>query len=144
MQRAESVTLAFGAPRNAFPEERAVFILKEACDFDHREMPRPWGSRSELAAAAAPRESQRCSRQVEIDRHHILETRGRKPVARARCYLATASPCRICSPPTLDCGAMAAAKCAARRPLLGRDEVMKFLVGLSDRIHELARKERSS
>ena len=119
VQRAESVTLAFLVLLETLsPEERAVFILKEACDCDHREIAATLGITIESSRQLLHRAKARVAAgKSQIDRHHLLEARGRKPVGAARSYLATASRCRTCSPPTSDCGAMAVAKCS---PLVGR------------------------
>ena len=132
VQRAESVTLAFLVLLETLsPEERAVFILKEACDCSHGEIAETLG--------------------ITVDSSRQLLHRAKERVAAGRSRLTgtTASRRRIASrfAHALLSGDDAALRgllaadvglwtdgggkvLAARRPLIGRDEVVKFLVGL--------------
>src|SRR6185503_17227907 len=132
VQRAESVTLAFLVLLERLsPEERAVFILKEACDCSHGEIAETLG--------------------ITVDSSRQLLHRAKERVAAGRSRLTgtTASRRRIASrfAHALLSGDDAALRgllaadvglwtdgggkvLAARRPLIGRDEVVKFLVGL--------------
>ena len=132
VQRAESVTLAFLVLLETLsPEERAVFILKEACDCDHADIANTLGI------------------SVESSRQLLHRAKGRVAARKSRLTGTTSSRRDVASrfAHALLAGDSVALKqmlaadvglwsdgggkvLAARRPLLGRDEVMKFLVGL--------------
>src|ERR687898_193103 len=95
LQRTESVTLAFLVLLEALsPEERAVFILKEAFDYDHGEIAGMLGTTAEMQTGDASALGALLARDVGL----WSDGGGKVP--------------------------------AARRPLVGRDEVLNFLVGL--------------
>src|SRR5262249_35608500 len=132
MQRAESVTLAFLVLLETLsPEERAVFILKEACDCDHAEIAATLGISVESSRQLLHRAKQR----VAAGRSRLTGTASsRRDVARrlAGAWIAGDGE-RLKDMLAADVGLWTdggGKVLAARRPLLGRDEVVKFLVGL--------------
>jgi len=132
VERAESVTLAFLVLLETLsPEERAVFILKEACDCDHAEIATTLGISVESSRQLLHRAKQR----VTAGRSRLTGTSSsRRDVASqfARALLSGDSD-RLKDMLTADVGLWSdggGKVLAARRPLLGRDEVAKFLIGL--------------
>jgi RNA polymerase sigma-70 factor (TIGR02957 family) len=132
VQRAESVTLAFLVLLETLsPEERAVFILKEACDCDHAEIAKTLG----ITVESSRQLLHRAKARVAAGRSRMTGTpSSRRGVASqfARALLAGDSVA-LKDMLAADVGLWSdggGKVLAARRPLLGRDEVMKFLVGL--------------
>lgn len=132
VQRAESVTLAFLVLLETLsPEERAVFILKEACDCDHAEIARTLGISVESSRQLLHRAKER----VAVGRFRVTgTTSSRRVVANqfASALLAGDSAA-LKGMLAADVGLWSdggGKVLAARRPLLGRDEIVKFLVGL--------------
>jgi RNA polymerase sigma-70 factor (ECF subfamily) len=132
VQRAESVTLAFLVLLETLsPEERAVFILKEACDFDHREIATTLG----ITVASSRQLLHRAKASVAAGKSRLTGTTSSRRVVASRFARALLSGDRVALQDMLaaDVGLWSdggGKVLAARRPLLGRDEVMKFLVGL--------------
>src|SRR5690349_19498379 len=132
LQRAESVTLAFLVLLEKLsPEERAVFLLKEVFEYDHAEIAEmlglsPENSRQILhrAKAGLKRERPRLAGS-RASRSAIAERFTRAFSAGDATGLAAllAEDVGMWS----DGGGKAS---AARRPLIGRDHVLNFLVGL--------------
>ena len=131
-QRAESVTLAFLVLLEKLsPEERAVFLLKEVFEYEHAEIAdmlgmAPENSRQMLhrAKARLAKERPRLAGSQE-SRRAVAErfTRAFSTGDGAGLAALLAEDVGIWS----DGGGKAT---AARRPLIGRDEVLNFLVGL--------------
>jgi RNA polymerase sigma factor (sigma-70 family) len=132
IQRAESVTLAFLVLLETLsPEERAVFILKEACDCDHAEIATTLGISVESSRQLLHRAKQR----VAAGKSRLTGTSAsRRDVAnRFTTALLSGDSARLKAMLTADVGLWSdggGKVLAARRPLLGRDEVVKFLIGL--------------
>jgi RNA polymerase sigma-70 factor, ECF subfamily len=131
-QRAESVTLAFLVLLETLsPEERAVFILKEACDCDHAEIATTLGISVESSRQLLHRAKQR----VAAGKSRLTGTSSsRRDVANRFAHaLLSGDNARLKEMLTADVGLWSdggGKVLAARRPLLGRDEVVKFLIGL--------------
>jgi RNA polymerase sigma-70 factor, ECF subfamily len=132
VQRAESVTLAFLVLLETLsPEERAVFILKEACDCDHAEIATTLGISVESSRQLLHRAKQR----VAASRPRLTGTSSsRRDVANRFAHaLLSGDSVRLKDMLTADVGLWSdggGKVLAARRPLRGRDEVAKFLIGL--------------
>ena len=132
IERAESVTLAFLVLLETLsPEERAVFILKEACDCDHAEIAATLGISVESSRQLLHRAKQR----VAAGRSRLTGTSSsRRDVASQFAHaLLSGDSARLKDLLAADVGLWTdggGKVLAARRPLLGRDEVLKFLVGL--------------
>jgi RNA polymerase sigma-70 factor (ECF subfamily) len=132
LARAESVTLAFLVLLETLsPEERAVFILKEACDCDHAEIAATLGISVEGSRQLLHRAKQR----VAAGRSRLTGTSSSRREAAGRFARALISGDgeRLKDMLAADVGLWTdggGKVLAARRPLLGRDEVVKFLVGL--------------
>jgi RNA polymerase sigma-70 factor (ECF subfamily) len=132
VQRAESVTLAFLVLLETLsPEERAVFILKEACDCDHREIASTLGITVESSRQLLHRAKER----VAAGRSRLTGSRSSRRAVASEFARALISGDTVALKDMLaaDVGLWAdggGKVFAARRPLLGRDEVMKFLLGL--------------
>jgi RNA polymerase sigma-70 factor (TIGR02957 family) len=130
--RAESVTLAFLVLLETLsPEERAVFILKEACDCDHGEIASTLGISVESSRQLLHRAKQR----VAAGKSRLTGTSSSRRDAAQRFAQALISGDneRLKHMLAADVGLWTdggGKVLAARRPLLGRDEVLKFLVGL--------------
>jgi RNA polymerase sigma-70 factor (ECF subfamily) len=135
LQRAESVTLAFLVLLEKLsPEERAVFLLKEIFEYDHAEI-------GEILGLSADNSRQLLHRA----KTHLAEGRPRLPLltgtpesrrAVAERFARAFSSGDASALTTLlakdvgmwsDGGGKAS---AARRPLVGREQVATFLVGL--------------
>jgi RNA polymerase sigma-70 factor, ECF subfamily len=131
-QRAESVTLAFLVLLETLsPEERAVFILKEACDCDHAEIATTLGISVESSRQLLHRAKQR----VAAGKSRLTGTSSsRRDVANRFAHaLLSGDNARLKEMLTADVGLWSdggGKVLAARRPLLGQDEVVKFLIGL--------------
>jgi RNA polymerase sigma-70 factor (TIGR02957 family) len=132
VERAESVTLAFLVLLETLsPEERAVFILKEACDSDHAEIANTLGISVESSRQLLHRAKQR----ISAGKSRVTGTpASRRDVAsRFAQALLSGDDVGLKNLLAADVGLWSdggGKVLAARRPLLGRDEVMKFLVGL--------------
>jgi len=132
LQRAESVTLAFLVLLEKLsPEERAVFLLKDIFDYDHAEI-------AEILDTTVDN-----SRQL-LHRAKARITQGRPRLtgtAQSRRALAERFARAFSSGDAAELTALLARDVgmwsdgggkasAARRPLMGRDQVLNFLVGL--------------
>lgn len=132
LQRAESVTLAFLVLLEKLsPEERAVFLLKDIFEYDHSEIAGILGTTTENSRQLLHRAKARLAE----GRPRLTGTaQSRRAVAErfARAFSSgdgselTALLARDVSMWS-DGGGKAS---AARRPLLGRDQVLNFLIGL--------------
>jgi len=132
LQRAESVTLAFLVLLEKLsPEERAVFLLKEIFDYDHSEI-------AEMLGTTADNSRQLLHRA----RGHLAERRprltgtadSRRAVAErfARAF-SSGDGSELTALLAQDVGMWSdggGKAAAARRPLIGRDQVLNFLIGL--------------
>jgi RNA polymerase sigma-70 factor (ECF subfamily) len=132
LQRSESVTLAFLVLLEALsPEERAVFILKEAFDYAHAEI-------AEMLAITPENARQlfhRAKARLKQGRPRLTGSpEARRAVAeRFASALLAGDAGALTALLTRDVGLWSdggGKVSAARRPLLGRDEVLNFLVGL--------------
>jgi len=132
LQRAESVTLAFLVLLEKLsPEERAVFLLKDVFEYDHSEI-------ADMLATTADNSRQllhRAKLRIAEGRPRLTGTaQSRRAIAErfARAFSSgdgselTALLAKDVSMLS-DGGGKAS---AARRPLIGRDEVLNFLIGL--------------
>jgi len=132
LQRTESVTLAFLVLLEKLsPEERAVFLLKDIFEYDHAEVAEMLG----MTAGNSRQLLHRAKARLSEGRPRLTGTaESRRAVAErfARAFSAhdasqltalLAKDVRMWS----DGGGKAS---AARRPLVGRDEVLNFLVGV--------------
>lgn len=132
IQRAESVTLAFLVLLETLsPEERAVFILKEACDCDHAEIAKTLGISVESSRQLLHRAKER----VAAGKSRLTGTTSSRRILASRFASALLSGDTVALKDmlTADVGLWSdggGKVLAARRPLHGRDEVVKFLVGL--------------
>jgi RNA polymerase sigma-70 factor (ECF subfamily) len=138
-ERAESVTLAFLVLLESLSaEERAVFLLKEVFDYEHAEI-------AGILGTTAPNSRQLLHRAKAKVRH----TDGRPEAARApeahrelaerfAEALQAGDAVRLTELLAADVSFVSdggGKVAAARRPLMGRDEVLKFLVGLHRTAH---------
>lgn len=132
VQRAESVTLAFLVLLETLsPEERAVFILKEACDCDHREI----GTTLGITVESSRQLLHRAKARVAARKSRLTGTPSSRRVVAGQFARALISGDSVTLKDMLaaDVGLWSdggGKVLAARRPLQGRDEVMKFLLGL--------------
>jgi RNA polymerase sigma-70 factor (ECF subfamily) len=132
LQQAESVTLAFLVLLEKLsPEERAVFLLKDIFGYEHAEV-------AEMLAMTVENSRQllhRAKERLTADRPRLTgTTASRRAVAErfARAF-ATGNGSELTEILARDVGMWSdggGKASAARRPLLGRDEVLNFLVGL--------------
>jgi RNA polymerase sigma-70 factor (ECF subfamily) len=132
LQRAESVTLAFLVLLEKLsPEERAVFLLKEVFEYDHAEIAEilsttPENSRQLLHRAKA---------RLAEGRPRLTGTaQSRRAVAErfARAF-SSGDGSGLTALLAQDVGMWSdggGKVSAARRPLIGRDQVLHFLIGL--------------
>jgi RNA polymerase sigma-70 factor (ECF subfamily) len=132
LQRSESVTLAFLVLLEALsPEERAVFILKEAFDYGHAEIAHMLG----LTPANSRQLFHRAKARLKGSRPRLAGTpASRRAVAERFAAAFKAGDASALSQLLAqdvglwsDGGGRVA---AARRPLAGRGEVLNFLTGL--------------
>jgi len=132
LQRAESITFAFLVLLEKLsPEERAVFLLKDVFDYDHSEI----GAMLGISAENSRQLLHRAKSRLAGGRPRLTGTaESRRAIAErfARAFSSgdgSALTSLLASEVTLlsDGGGKVT---AARRPLIGRDEVLKFLVGL--------------
>jgi RNA polymerase sigma-70 factor, ECF subfamily len=132
LQNAESVTLAFLVLLEKLsPEERAVFLLKEIFEYEHLEIAEMLGTTAENSRQLFHRSKQR----LMSERPRLTGTSESRRATAERFARAFASGdgselttmLRNDVSMWTDGGGKAT---AARRPLVGRDEVVNFLVGL--------------
>jgi RNA polymerase sigma-70 factor (ECF subfamily) len=132
LERAESVTFAFLVLLEKLsPEERAVFLLKDVFDYDHSEIGAMLGMSPENSRQLLHRAKAR----LADGRPRLTGTaESRRAIAERFAHAFSTGDgseltALLAREVTLlsDGGGKVA---AARRPLLGRDEVVKFLVGL--------------
>jgi len=132
LQRAESVTLAFLVLLEKLsPEERAVFLLKDVFEYDHSEIAEMLGMTVDNSRQLLHRAKGRLAQGrpqltgTEQSRRAIAErfTRAFSSGDASELAALLASDVGMWS----DGGGKAS---AARRPLLGRDRVLNFLIGL--------------
>jgi RNA polymerase sigma-70 factor, ECF subfamily len=132
LQRSESVTLAFLVLLEQLsPEERAVFLLKDVFDYEHAEIADILGTTTDNSRQLLHRAKVR----LKEGRPRPTGTRqSRRAIAErfARAF-STGDASELTALLTTDVGMWSdggGKATAARRPLMGRDEVVKFLVGL--------------
>jgi RNA polymerase sigma-70 factor (ECF subfamily) len=131
-QRAESVTLAFLVLLETLsPEERAVFLLKDVFDYGHAEIAEmlgmsPDNSRQLLHRAKARLSEARPTLSGTADSRRAVAQRFAQAFGSGDAEALTAMLTRDVGMWS-DGGGKAS---AARRPLLGHDQVLNFLVGL--------------
>ena len=131
-QRSESVTLAFLVLLEQLsPEERAVFLLKDVFDYEHSEIADILGTTTENSRQLLHRAKTR----LKKGRPQPTGTpQSRRAIAErfARAF-STGDASELTALLTSDVGMWSdggGKATAARRPLIGRDEVRNFLVGL--------------
>jgi len=132
LQRAESVMLAFLVLLEKLsPEERAVFLLKDIFDHDHSEIAQVLGTTTENSRQLLHRAKGRLAKR----RPRLTGTASsRRAVAErfARAFASGDGP-ELTSLLAADVGMWSdggGKVSAARRPVIGRDHVLKFLLGL--------------
>jgi len=132
LQRAESVTLAFLVLLEKLsPEERAVFLLKEIFEYDHSEIADMLGTTTDNSRQLLHRAKAR----VAEGRPRLTGTaQSRRAVAErfARAFSAGDGG-ELTALLTKDVGMWSdggGKASAARRPLIGRDQVLNLLIGL--------------
>jgi RNA polymerase sigma-70 factor (ECF subfamily) len=132
LQRAESVTLAFLVLLETLsPEERAVFLLKEVFEYEHAEIAEMLDTTAENSRQLLHRAKSR----IAEARPRLTGTRSsRREVAeRFTKAFSSGDGSALATLLTRDVGLWSdggGKASAARRPLLGRDEVLNFLIGL--------------
>ena len=132
LQRSESVTLAFLVLLEALsPEERAVFILKEAFDYGHAEI----AAMLETTAENSRQLFHRAKSRLKQGRPRLSGTADERRATAER-FAAAMQAGDVAALTALlarDVGLWSdggGKVPAAGRPLTGRDEVMRFLLGL--------------
>jgi RNA polymerase sigma-70 factor (ECF subfamily) len=133
LQRSESVTLAFLVMLETLsPEERAVFLLREVFDYTHDEI-------AEMLGLSAANSRQLFHRAKERIKNRGKQPERPAPASRRQALLRFTEALKSGDARTLtdllaedvgmwtDGGGKVS---AARRPLVGRPEVLNFLVGL--------------
>jgi RNA polymerase sigma-70 factor (ECF subfamily) len=132
LQRAESVTLAFLVLLEKLsPEERAVFVLKDIFEYDHSEIAEMLGTTVDNSRQLLHRAKARLAEGrprltgTSLSRRAIAErfTRAFSSGDGSELTMLLAKDVSMWS----DGGGKAS---AARRPLVGRDQVVNFLIGL--------------
>ena len=132
LQRSESVTLAFLVLLEKLsPEERAVFLLKDVFEYDHAEIAEMLGSTVDNSRQLLHRAKARLAE----GRPRLTGTAASRRAVAERFARAFASgdgsePAALL---TQDAGMWSdggGKASAARRPLIGRDQVLNFLLGL--------------
>jgi len=132
VQRAESVTLAFMVLLEKLsPEERAVFLLKDVFDYDHVEIARMLGTTAENSRQLLHRAKAR----LDKGRPRLEgSAESRRAVAeRFTRAFSAGDGTELAALLTSDVGLWSdggGKASAARRPLIGRDTVLNFLLGL--------------
>ena len=132
LQRAESVTLAFLVLLEKLsPEERAVFLLKDVFEYEHSEI-------AEMLATSVENSRQllhRAKARLAKERPRLTGTaESRRVVAErfARAF-STGDGAELTALLARDVGVWSdggGKVIAARRPIIGRDEVLNFLLGI--------------
>ena len=132
LERAESVTLAFLVLLEKLsPEERAVFLLKDVFDYDHAEIGEILG----ISSANSRQLLHRARTALAQGRPRRAGTPGsrRAMAERFAQAFATGDAAALASMLASDAGMWAdggGKATAARRPLLGREAIVNFLVGI--------------
>jgi RNA polymerase sigma-70 factor (ECF subfamily) len=132
LERAESVTLAFLVLLEKLsPEERAVFLLKDVFDYDHAEIGEILG----ISSANSRQLLHRARTALAQGRPRRAGTPGsrRAMAERFAQAFATGDAAALASMLASDAGMWAdggGKATAARRPLLGREAIVTFLVGI--------------
>ena len=132
LQRAESLTLAFLVLLERLsPEERAVFLLKEVFEYDHAEIAEMLGTTAENSRQLF----HRARSHIAQGRPRLTGTRGsrRELAERFTKAFSTGDGSALTALLAEDVGLWSdggGKASAARRPLMGRDEVLNFLLGL--------------
>jgi len=132
VQRAESVTLAFLVLLEKLsPEERAVFLLKDIFEYDHAEIAEILGTTADNSRQLLHRAK---ARLAEGRPRLTGTTESRRALAErfARAF-ASGDGSELTAILAKDVGMWSdggGKASAARRPLLGRDEVSHFLLGI--------------
>jgi RNA polymerase sigma-70 factor, ECF subfamily len=137
LQRAESVTLAFLVLLEKLsPEERAVFLLKDVFEYDHSEI-------ADMLRTTADNSRQllhRAKRRMADARPRLTGTaQSRRAIAErfARAF-SSGDGSELTALLANDVGVWSdggGKASAARRPLIGRDTVLNFLLGLHRTAH---------
>ena len=132
LQRSESVTLAFLVLLEALsPEERAVFLLREVFDYQHREIAEMLG----LSEANCRQLFHRAKARLARDRPSVPDASADRLAVAARFgdAMKAGDAAAFTALLAQDVGLWAdggGKVAASRRPLVGRAEVLNFLVGL--------------
>jgi RNA polymerase sigma-70 factor (TIGR02957 family) len=132
LQRAESVTLAFLVLLEKLsPEERAVFVLKDVFEYEHSEIAEMLGLTTEHSRQLLHRAKTRLAE----GRPRLTGTAQSRRAAAERFARAFSSGdgSELTALLARDVGMWSdggGKASAARRPLIGRDEVLNFLIGL--------------
>jgi RNA polymerase sigma-70 factor, ECF subfamily len=132
LQRSESVTLAFLVLLEKLsPEERAVFLLKEVFEYEHAEIAEMLGTTAENSRQLLHRAK---ARLAEGRPRLTGTTASRRAVAErfARAF-SSGDASDLTTLLARDVGMWSdggGKASAARRPLIGRDQVLNFLLGL--------------
>jgi RNA polymerase sigma-70 factor (TIGR02957 family) len=132
LERAESVTLAFLVLLEKLsPEERAVFLLKDVFDYDHAAIGEILG----ISSANSRQLLHRARTALAQGRPRRAGTPGsrRAMAERFAQAFATGDAAALASMLASDAGMWAdggGKATAARRPLLGREAIVTFLVGI--------------
>lgn len=132
LERAESVTLAFLVLLEKLsPEERAVFLLKDVFEYDHAEIGEILGISSANSRQLLHR-ARTALAQGRPRRAGTPESRRAMAERFAQAF-ATGDAAALASMLASDAGMWAdggGKAAAARRPLLGREAIVSFLVGI--------------
>jgi RNA polymerase sigma-70 factor, ECF subfamily len=132
LQRAESVTLAFLVLLEKLsPEERAVFVLKDVFEYEHSEIAEMLGLTTEHSRQLLHRAKARLAE----GRPRLTGTAQSRRAAAERFVQAFSSGdgSELTALLAKDVGVWSdggGKASAARRPLIGRDQVLNFLIGL--------------
>ena len=132
LERAESITLAFLVLLEMLsPEERAVFLLKDIFEYDHAEIADMLGTTAQNSRQLLHRAKAR----LVAGRPQLTGTaETRRAVAERFTHaFAAGDGAGLAALLTADVGMWSdggGKASAARRPILGRDEVLNFLLGL--------------
>jgi RNA polymerase sigma-70 factor (ECF subfamily) len=132
LQRAESVTLAFLVLLEKLsPEERAVFLLKDIFEYDHSEI----GEMLDISVGSSRQLLHRAKTRLAAGRPRLSGTAAsRRAVAErfARAF-SNGDASELTTLLAKDVGMWSdggGKASAARRPVVGRDAVLNFLVGI--------------
>jgi RNA polymerase sigma-70 factor (ECF subfamily) len=137
LQRSESVTLAFLVLLEKLsPEERAVFLLKEVFEYGHSEIAEMLGTTVDNSRQLLHRAKGRLAEGRPRPTGTALSRRAiAERFARA---FATGDGSELTTLLARDVGMWSdggGKASAARRPLIGRDQVLNFLIGLHRTAH---------